>query len=92
MNHHFKAGDQLLCLANRSQEDLLPSHVVCVALTDTLPGIFADRPYITVTSARLEGRPVTAHASRFIRYDGSELTPERIEELKEQFRGNIHGG
>lgn len=60
---NFKKGDRLLCTGSRTVDGLLTDGKIYEALEDAEPGIFSDRPYITVTNDL--GRPWTCHAHRF---------------------------
>jgi len=62
MNYYdFKDGDKLKCVAARNENRLLAGKIY-IAVGETQPGIFTDRPYITVKDGE---RQLTCHASRF---------------------------
>lgn len=59
----IKKGDKITCYGDRTTERNLTRGKVYEALTDEVPGIFPDRPYITVIDDN--GERYFCHASRF---------------------------
>lgn len=85
----FKKGDQLVCMVDSGYTFLTEGRVY-TAVSDEEGGIFSDRPFITVVGDNES--PVACHASRFSLHDGEEVTPDKLERIREERRKPISRG
>jgi len=85
----FKKGDKLVCMADSGYPSLTIGKVYTV-VKDEEPGIL-DTPYVTTTSDDPQ-KPITAHVFRFALHDGEEVTPEKLERIREERRKQTSRG
>lgn len=85
----IKKGDKLVCLCSAGYVFLTEGQVY-TAMGDQEEGIFADRPFVTVTGD--DSQPATCHTSRFVPHDGEEVTPAKMEQLREELRQRLSIG